>query len=350
MKDYLIVGCGLAGIAFAEIALQHQKTISVFENYSQNSSKVAGGLYNPVILKRFSEVWNAQEQLQLLQVFYQGLEQKLKSKFDFPVPIFRKIYSVQEQNNWVLATDKLNLAPFLSPDIKHIKYNGIDSPFGYGEVLQSGYVDTNLLLQKYQAYLTELHLLNQESIDYSQLKIHADYVSYQDEQYKEVVFAEGFGIHANPFFSCLPLDGTKGELIVIKAPDLKLDAIIKSSVFILPIGNDLYKVGATYNWQDKTATPTEAGKNELLTHLKNLLHSEFEVIDHLAGVRPTVKDRRPLVGTHPSFSRLHVLNGLGTRGVMLAPSMAQSLYDKIENQIPLSLEIDIQRLKKINWT
>jgi glycine oxidase len=349
MKDYLIIGCGLAGIAFAEKALQHQKTITVFENYSQNSSKVAGGLYNPVILKRFSEVWNAQEQLQLLQEFYQQIEKKLQTQFDFPVPILRKIYSVQEQNDWFLATDKPNLSLFLSSEINYVKYQGIDSPFGYGEVLQSGYVDTTLLLQNYQDYLVKQNLLTKGTFNYDKLSIYPEYVCYQDEQYKHIIFAEGFGIHANPFFSCLPLDGTKGELLVIKAPNLKLDAIIKSSVFILPIGNDLYKVGATYNWKDKTAIPTEEGKKELLDSLKNLLNCDFEVINHLAGVRPTVKDRRPLVGTHPNHPRIHVLNGLGTRGVMLAPSMAKSLYDKIEHQIPLSLEIDIQRLKKINW-
>jgi len=83
--------------------------------------------------------------------------------------------------------------------------------------------------------------------------------------------------------------------------------------------------------------------------LKALVHCDFEVIDHLAGVRPTVKDRRPMVGTHPKFANLHVLNGLGTRGVMLAPAMAKSLFENIENQIPLEKEIDIKRFKKLNW-
>lgn len=350
MKDYLIVGCGLAGIAFAEKALQHHKSITVYENYSQNSTQVAGGLYNPVILKRFSEVWNAQEQLIVLQQFYSQLENKLQSKLDFQLPIYRKIYSVQEQNDWILATDNPNLAPFLAPEINTIKFEGIDSPFGYGEVLQSGYVDTNLVLNLYQNYLLDLGLLHKMDFNYNQLEIKLDYIQYQNEQYKHIIFAEGFGMLANPFFSCLPLDGTKGELLVIKAPNLKLEAIIKSSVFILPIGNDLFKVGATYNWQDKTPFPTEKGKKELLENLNNLLNCDFEIVSHLAGVRPTVRDRRPLVGTHPNFPNLHVLNGLGTRGVMLAPSMANSLFDKIENGIPLSLEIDIQRLKKINWS
>lgn len=349
MKDYLIVGSGLAGIAFAELALQNNKTITVFENYSQNSSFVAGGLYNPVILKRFSEVWKAKEQIVLAQSFYGLLEVKFNRQIDFKVPIYRKLFSIEEQNNWFVAIDKPNLAPFLASEIKYNKYNGIDSPFGFGEVLQSGYVDTALLLNEYQNHLAKLDFLVKETFIYGDLEVYDEYVVYKNKNYKQVVFAEGFGIHANPFFSQLPLDGTKGELLVIKAPDLKLDVIIKSAVFILPIGNDLYKVGATYNWEDKTATPTAAGRNELLTNLKALLHSDFEVVDHLAGVRPTVKDRRPMVGTHPKYANLHLLNGLGTRGVMLAPAMAKSLFDNIENKTPLENEIDIKRFKKIKW-
>jgi hypothetical protein len=39
----------------------------------QSSSKIAGGLYNPVILKRFSEVWQAQEHV-LMNEFIQILK------------------------------------------------------------------------------------------------------------------------------------------------------------------------------------------------------------------------------------------------------------------------------------
>lgn len=55
----------------------------------------------------------------------------------------------------------------------------------------------------------------------------------------------------NPFFNKLPLDGTKGELLLVKAPNLNLD-VMKIFSFCFIIGNDLYKVGATYNWEDKT--------------------------------------------------------------------------------------------------
>jgi glycine/D-amino acid oxidase-like deaminating enzyme len=105
-------------------------------------------------------------------------------------------------------------------------------------------------------------------------------------------------------------------------------------------------VGATYNWQDKTSNPSEEGKTELLARINEILDCKFEIIDHFAGVRPTVRDRKPLVGTHSNFPRLHILNGLGTRGVMLGPALAIALFDSIEYQKPLDIAIDIKRYDK----
>jgi glycine oxidase len=343
MIDYLIIGSGLAGISFAEVALHNDKSIFVLDNNSQNSSKIAGGLYNPVILKRFSEVWQAQEQLAIMNEFYTFLEEKLNCKVDFKSPILRKFFSVEEQNNWFAASDKIALAPFLSTQLISKKYVGIDSPYGYGEVLQTGYVDTALLLNKYREYLKHNNLFQEEAFDYDALKIESDSIHYKNIQAKHIIFAEGFGMHANPYFNQLPLDGTKGELFIIKAPELNLDVIVNTSVFILPLGNDLFKVGATYNWKDKTDLPTEEGKTELVDRIKEIISCDFEIIEHFAGVRPTVKDRRPLVGTHQNYESIHILNGLGTRGVMLGPAMAKALFENIENQVPLNKEIDIKR-------
>lgn len=343
MIDYLIIGSGLAGISFAEIALRNDKSIFVLDNNSQNSSKIAGGLYNPVILKRFSEVWQAQEQLTLMNEFYAFLEEKLNCKVDFKSPILRKFFSVEEQNNWFGASDKVALAPFLSTQLISKKYIGIDSPYGYGEVLQTGYVDTALLLNKYREYLKQNSLFQEEAFDYDALKIESNSIQYKNIQAKHIIFAEGFGLHANPYFNHLPLDGTKGELFIIKAPELDLDVIVNTSVFILPLGNDLFKVGATYNWKDKTDLPTEEGKTELVDRIKEIISCDFEIVEHFAGVRPTVKDRRPLVGTHQNYESIHILNGFGTRGVMLGPAMAKALFENIENQVPLNKEIDIKR-------
>lgn len=348
MIDFLIVGNGLAGISFAEIALQNNKSVFVFDNNSQPSSRVAGGLYNPVVLKRFSEVWKAKEQIDFAFPLYHNIQSKLDVVFDFEMPILRKLFSIEEQNNWFQAADKPNLAPFLDSKLVTNSYESIVSPFHYGKVNHTGYLEISILIEAYSNYLKSLNSFSDDAFVYDEIEFLDGFIQYKNIKARHVIFAEGFGLHANPYFNDLPLDGTKGELLIIKAPKLQLDVVVKSSVFILPIGNDLYKVGATYDWSDKTNKPTEAGKQELVEKLSELISCDFEIIKHFAGVRPTVKDRRPLVGTHLIHSQLHVLNGLGTRGVMLGPYLANQLFQHIENSIPLEKEIDITRCYKKN--
>ncbi|MEN9335467.1 MAG: tRNA 5-methylaminomethyl-2-thiouridine biosynthesis bifunctional protein MnmC [Bacteroidota bacterium] len=345
--DYLIVGAGLAGIAFAQYCRLHQKSFFVISDASQNSSQIAGGLYNPVVLKRFSSVWQAQEQLDLAIPFYKQLELDLQCNLDNPLPLLRIFHSVEEQNNWFAAADKPSLAPFLATQLIHSPINFIQAPFGFGEVKHCGYLDTSVLVQQFKSYLASSGLYDSERFDYNKIQWEENHCTYTTIQSNHIIFAEGFGVHQNPFFNYLPLDGTKGELLLIKAPQLQLKQIIKSGVFVLPVGDDLYKVGATYNWEDKTDTKTQEARQELLADLDSFLDCEYEVIEHYAGVRPTVKDRRPLVGTHPDFPNLHVLNGLGTRGVMLGPAMAKALFEHIEKGTPLDPYIDIKRIKNV---
>lgn len=331
MTDYIIIGGGLAGLAFAETALSNGKTIHVFENDSLHSSEVAAGVYNPVILKRFSGLADAQEQLDRLQAFYSAIESRLGVRFNFPTPIFRRFASIEEQNNWFVAMDKPALSGFLSDEVQTEDIDGIYSPFGFGKVLQTGFLDTKTYLASYREWLRSESLLTDAAFDYDKLELFEDYVRYGDLQARHIVFAEGFGIRQNPYFNHLPLNGTKGELLTVSVPGLDLKKIIKSSVFLLPDTDGNFKVGATYEWEDKTETPTASARDELEKNLREFLHLPYEIVGHKAGIRPTVKDRKPLLGTHPEHKSLHVMNGLGTRGVMLAPFCADLLYDFIEN-------------------
>lgn len=346
MIDYLVVGLGLAGVSFCDSLEKNGKTFMVISDESQISSKVAGGLYNPVVLKRFNLAWNAKLQLEEARPFYAGLEKKLSLKLDYPIPVLRRFYSIEEQNLWFEAADKPSLSTFLSTPVLSNHNPQLDAPFGYGEVRGSGRIDTRTLLLGYGKYLMNKKLLKCDPFIFKNVQMESDGVSYEGIRARNIVFATGFGLNQNPFFNYLPLQGNKGELLTIHAPDLKEVYVIKSSVFLIPLGDDLYRVGATYNRADTTNIPTDQAKEQLLKKLNSFVKSKYEVVEHVAGIRPTVADRRPLVGKHPAHPQLWVLNGFGSRGVLIAPYAAKRLYDCIEHQKPLPPEMDIARFKK----
>jgi len=345
MLDYLIVGLGIAGTSFCETLEKNGKTFRVISDDSQTSSHVAAGMYNPVILKRFTLVWKALEQMNIILPFYTELEKKLKVKLDYKLPVLRRFASIEEQNLWFEASDKNGLKQFLSPETLPNNNPNIDAPFGYGRVLNSGRIDTNKLLRYYEQFLKENNLLVNETFEYDSLQISNCFVSYKSFEAKQIVFAEGYGLSRNPYFNYLPLTGTKGELLTIKAPELKETNVIKSSLFLIPMENDLYRVGATYKWKDKTNLPTEAAKIEILEKLDRFLKCDYEVVDHVAGIRPTVTDRRPLAGRHPKHQNIYVLNGFGSRGVLVGPYASQQLFELIEYQNPIDKEMDIERFR-----
>lgn len=341
--DYIIVGSGLAGISVAEELRSRGLTFVVFEDESQTSSLVAGGMYNPVVLKRFNPVWKGADQLEVAIPFYRSLEDRFEKTYDRSIDILRIFKSVEEQNNWFSACDKPRLKPFLIPEIEENKNSHVRAEFLMGRVRKTGRVVVRELVNDYRSGLQAEGRLRKESFEHLKIEHWEEGLRYGDIEAGRVVFCEGNGMASNPYFQNLPLEGTKGELITIHAPDLKLREVLKSTVFVMPLGDDLYKIGATFNWTDKTNSPTVQGRQELVEKLKKVISCDFEIRDHEAGVRPTTQDRRPLLGIHPEHPRLAVFNGLGTRGVMSAPFLARQLVDFLEGQTPLDPEIDISR-------
>ncbi|MFV8225092.1 NAD(P)/FAD-dependent oxidoreductase [Christiangramia aquimixticola] len=349
MINYIIVGLGLSGLAVAEELEKRSKSFVVFDDDSQKSSLVAGGIFNPVILKRFTPAWKAAEQLDLALEFYRSLEQKLDAEFIHKWNIYRRFHSVEEQNDWFVALDKPGLQPFMDPSVQKISNPSLEAQYGFGMVKYTGNIDTNHLLDRYKAFLLEKKALVEDRFVYDDLKKSNDLWEYRGHQAKGVIFCEGFGLKRNPYFNYLPLKGNKGEYIIVKSPGLKLEHAIKASVFIMPMGNDLYKVGATYEHQDKTPYPTESAKKKLGASLKSIITCEFEVVDQVAGIRPAMVDRRPVVGKHPDQSGLYCCNGFGSRGVLIAPYVAPELLRYIEDGTSLDKEIDLSRFTRKHY-
>jgi glycine/D-amino acid oxidase-like deaminating enzyme len=146
----------------------------------------------------------------------------------------------------------------------------------------------------------------------------------------------------------------KGEVITIKFEDKDFSdkieeykAVISKGIFVLPLGNSLFRVGANYEWEFTHDRPSEVGLEFLQSGLRELFGDKTHtIVDHRSGIRPTVADRRPFQGKHPIYERAVIFNGMGSKGVMLAPYFTEHLLDHLYGGKELMHEVDIKRFPK----
>jgi glycine oxidase len=341
--DIIIVGSGIAGCTLAWQWLLHGKSVLMISDVEKGSSAVAAGVYNPTILKRFTSVWKAGDQLGVLNDFYTKVESRLEQKFFFPIDILRRFHDEREIKTWVKKSVKEDLKDYMSSEAFAYENSAVDAPYDYGKVVGTGWVDTIGYMNQTVQYLKEISSFLKDSFDFKELIHSDDQVVYKEFQAGKIIFAEGFKLRSNPYFKNLPLQGNKGEVLTIKVPGLKLDYIIKSSVFLMSYTDDLFWVGATYNAEELSDGSTEEAKEFLTSRLERFLKVPYEIVEHKYGIRPTSIDRRPFVGVHQLYKNYAVFNGMGSRAVLMAPWASQQLFDSLYNDQQLDLEIDIQR-------
>jgi glycine/D-amino acid oxidase-like deaminating enzyme len=334
-SEYTIVGAGLAGTVLAWQFLKRNIPFSLIDAGENQSTTTAAGVVNPIVFKRLTKSWKADELLPYAGGFYTELEDKLGIELLLRKNLLRIFASVEEENNWSVKEGDDRFTTYLDrPD--NLEITGVNQQYGAGLVKTIGHLKTTIFLEESHRYFQSLgYLVEKRSFDYDEVDAN-----------KQYIFCEGVAVQNNPYFTFLPLKPTHGEVLIIRSTTLKVNHIVNGNMFIQPLENDLFKLGATYNWELNEPICTEEGKADLLERFEQFVDCEYEVVDQLAGIRPTVKDRRPLIGSHPQKENLHVFNGMGTKGVMIAPFFANQFADALLGVAPLDKEVDIRRF----WT
>lgn len=342
--DYLIVGQGIAGTVLADHFMESGCRVLVFDEASlSNSSKVAGGLYNPVTGRKMVKTWWADKFFPYMLSYYRGLEQRLGASFLNEMPIYRPFLSVEEQNEWMAKSADALYQPFIKEVADSSKYGRhIRDEHGGLLLAQSGYVNTAELLRAFRGYLLQRGALIAQFFDASRLELTASGVNYQGHKAKAIIFSEGTLVAGNPFFRWLPLRPVKGELLFIKVRE-RFSTIYNRGVFIIPLSDGTCKVGATYDHQNLDSEPTEEAKWQLMHRLDELIRLPYEVVGQVAGLRPATKDRRPFLGRHPDCEQVAIFGGLGTKGVSLSPFLARQLVNDMTGGAELPEEVNIGR-------
>lgn len=346
MGKTIIVGYGLAGFALATQLSQRKQEFCIIDQPQWSASRVAAGVCNPTVLKRYSLAWNADLFYPYAQRFYNAIAQQNPDKnINYPSSIARIFPNAEEHPVWEKAASSVSLEPYLDKQIAQEISSSVISKNGYGIVKNAIRIDIPKLLDEFKSQLKD-EQFTEEEFDYSALNLSGKKIDYKRHVADRVVFCEGFQMLKNPFFKQLPLIGNKGEMLVIKAPKLIVSHIIKSRIFVVPLEMDYFWVGATFEWEDKTLKPSPEAKKWLEKYLKKIISVPYEVVSHSARIRPTVIDRKPLLGRHHKHQNLFVFNGLGTRGSLMAPLLSEWLFKFLHENIPLPEQIDISRFKK----
>lgn len=343
--DLLIIGQGLAGSAVAMRALAKNYRIMVLDQPAKNrSSTAAAGLFNPITGRKMVKTWLADELFPCLHQFYPEVERVTSSRFFYPMPIYRPFFSIEEQNEWMgKSTDTLfkNFTPrvSLTPQFGE----KISDPFGGLTLSQSGYIDTRAYLSAVRDYLLARSSFQVATFDDRDLEIGVDGLRYGKLRARKVIFCQGVGNLSNRWFGMLPVKSLKGEYLTIQSQWVN-DVILNRGIYMVP-GPDLgaWRVGATYNWNDATAAISDWARAELTQKLNAVFRIPYTITGQQWGFRPTTSDRKPIIGVHPDHPSLIIFNGLGTKGVSLAPYFSEVLFRLLENKGTIEREADVTR-------
>ena len=339
--DYIIVGHGISGAVISTMLRTQRKSVLVFDQASRNqSSSVAVGLFHPMAFRQTLYSWMG------IEVFNSSLEfyQQHYAQFILKMPLYRVLSDVEEYNRWY---ERLG-----DPTFKNVLdvvkgYPGVNSPHGLGKVSACAKIDVQEMIKSNRESLKLEDAYLEDSFPYDLVDAATNTLTYKGHSFSfsKIIFCEGLGVESNPWFSFLRFHPAKGDLLKIKL-NTEYGFAVNKKHFIAPDGNGDHWLGATYNWKNIVPIPDEDAKNELLSVANEFLESKPVVKEHLVGVRPASYDRRPFVGQHPEHKDLAVLNGMGSKALILAPYCSRLLLDSIVEGAEIPRELSIDRLEK----
>jgi len=320
---WLIVGQGLAGTCLAWHLWWKGQPFRIIDRCQGGSSRVAAGLINPITGKNFHSAPLTATFLPESIGFYQKIEGILSLRFWHPLPILRLAATAAEWTKIQSKLDHPDIACWLAPE------QPAPPPGWHGAALLSGggRLDTCAFLDSSRAFFEQHGCFSSADWDLS-------------HPATSTILCEGApGLIAG---RAGPHRCAKGEILTVHAPHWPADHIrIGAGGWIIPLTDALFKIGATYEWDDLDEVPTAAGLAFAHEIAAKLADADFSIIAHQAGIRPILRRSEPLIGPLPSGHWF--FNGLGSKGSLHAPATARILTDWLTEGTEPPPTFDIRR-------
>jgi glycine/D-amino acid oxidase-like deaminating enzyme len=154
---------------------------------------------------------------------------------------------------------------------------------------------------------------------------------------RHIVFCRGYRDAQNAFFPEVRWRAAKGQILELDCEGFDPRYTVHGAgIWLTAHRKDRILAGATYEWDVLDASVTEDARDRLLEAVRTVLGLPVRVTGQRAAVRPIVEGRKPVAGHSRQSSRVWLLNGLGSKGTLFAPLLAESLVACIEGGRPIS--------------
>jgi glycine oxidase len=342
--DYLVVGQGLAGSLVTLLLQERGRSVIVVDNdHRHAASKAAGGIINPITGKRLNRPILIDTLLKRAFAVYPRIEAQLALPLFRERRVLRLLQNDEEAQRWRRQSSFSEYREYLS-DTPPRPFPLFRNKFGVFEVIRAAQLDIRHLVLRARERLHGQQSLINEPFNYDDLETLPDRIRWKRFTARCAIFCEGYRMARNPYFSELELNPAKGETLTIATSDFAEERIVQQRKWIFRNVKGEILAGTNYQWDSLDEEPTKAARKEIESSLREFFVPDFEITDHRAGIRPVTRvDNRPVVGVHPRWPRLAVLNGLGSKGALQAPFAAQELVSALEDGKPILEEIDVCR-------
>ncbi|MBK8681815.1 MAG: FAD-binding oxidoreductase [Bacteroidetes bacterium] len=337
MIDFLVVGFGIAGATIAHELEKRNLSFHIVDSSKiQSATLSAGGIINPVTGRKYALQWNIEQLLQQAKTTYKELEEKLQIQTFRNTEIIRLHKSADALQAWKSIKQDLAMNDWLS------EFNASDNlgfhfrnNFGGIKIKNALQIFPQQIISAYSKLLLLNNKILQVELQHEDLQLKENKIHWNNMDYRYIIFCEGYAAIKNPLLQFLQFKPAKGQYFILHIPELQTENTFQKEIAVVPLGKELFWAGATNEWDNINNEPTETGFNQLKNKLDELLITPYTIQQHAAGVRPTMKNRTPVIGRHPEHNNVFLLNGLGTKGFSLAPYYAPLLIAHILNDAAL---------------
>jgi glycine/D-amino acid oxidase-like deaminating enzyme len=346
---FLVVGGGFAGRMLAWFLCKKGAEVTLSDRKDPYSAtRVSAGIIKPVTGRRIVKTANGNEAIPIAFSTYRELAELTGMEILRNKPVLHLFNSPGNRNDWMARSSDPDMEGATGAFLNSNQISpAVSAPFGGVVLNDSGYVNPasfekaidQALKGKCEFLMSQGHHLSEQH--------EVDDIDSKLQLFDRIILCQGPLAVRNKLTSWIPFKPVKGEILDIEVEGLNIDYILSSGIYVVPYGDNLFRAGATYVWDDLSNTPTEQAAKELAGSLSHMIIPPFKILGQKAGIRPAIADRRPVIGWLPGNARIGIFNGLGTKGAMLGPYFANQAAEYFLSGKSLDADVDLIRYSKL---